>query len=163
MYKRKFFTEEEFNIMEAFAARIIPSGDNPQEDPGAREVGSTEFIDFFVAQRDKRAQEFIRQSLKKLNGSAEKNFNAKFTNLSEEQQDELLQVIFKKQPAAAEFRQLRKMALYAFHSNYVKEGYEGKKPWELTGYLGPVTYGHMTTEMINRHYQNTQDDKTFVL
>lgn len=161
MKKLLFFTEEEFKTVDAFAGRIIPAGDNPEEDPGAREVGSAEYVDIAVARRDHWAQEFVRNSIKKLADKSQKKFGKANFKLAPEQQDQLIEEFSQDKDTEAAWVHLRKMVLYGYHSNYVKEGYDGKRPWEVTGYLGPVTWLQATTEMINRHYSDVQEDTTF--
>ena len=97
--------------MTLWPAASYPAGDNSKEDPGAREVGSAEYVDIIVARRDKWSQEFVRKSIQKLDEKSKEKF--------------------------------------------------GKCPWEVTGYLGPVTWPRASTEMINRHYSSAQEDTTF--
>lgn len=161
MKKLLFFTAEEFKIIDAFAGRIIPAGDNPKEDPGAREVGSAEYVDIAIARRDIWAQGFVRDSINRLAKKSMETSDKTFFELAEQEQDKIIEAFSKDEETRAQWIHLRKLVLYGYHSNYVKEGYKGKCPWDLTGYLGPVTWPRATTEMINRHYSDVQEDTTF--
>lgn len=161
MGKLFFFTEEEFKTIDAFAGRIVPAGKNAEEDPGAREVGSAEYVDIITARRDIWGQEFVRNSIQKLAGKSKEKYGKALFELPEKEQDEVITAFSQNKKTLAEWVHLRKMVLYGYHSNYVKKGYAGKRPWEVTGYLGPVTWPRASTEMVNRHYSAAQEDTTF--
>src|SRR5207249_8352791 len=50
-YKALFFSPEYFRLVEHLAEMIIPADDTP----GAREAGVAEFIDFMLANRDRKS------------------------------------------------------------------------------------------------------------
>lgn len=83
----EFFTAKEGNILDALVERIIPRTDTP----GAKDAGVPAFIDSmmtgFYGEKEKTA---FREGLNKVEEDAKAAYNKSFTDLSPEQQDELL-------------------------------------------------------------------------
>jgi gluconate 2-dehydrogenase gamma chain len=87
--KFDFFTPEEAAEVEAITARIIPT----DETPGAREAGVVYFIDRGLATFDSGNQKTYREGLPELQARVKEMFPsaAKFSGLTAEQQDTVLQ------------------------------------------------------------------------
>ncbi len=87
--KFEFFTPEETVEVEAITARIIPTDDTP----GAREAGVIYFIDRGLATFDSGNQKTYREGLPELQARVKEMFPsaAKFSGLTAEQQDTVLQ------------------------------------------------------------------------
>jgi|GEM_PF-5626477 len=160
MPELKLLTDEEYKILEALSKAIIPAGDNPKTDPGAIETEAAVFLDEILSNGDHYFASDFKEGLLSLNKLAYQKHQKAFYLLSKEQ-DDLLRVFAADDYLS--FNRLRKMIFQSFYSNYTKEDYQGISPWELIGYLGPVTYTHASAEMINRHYHKSQTDKTFTL
>lgn len=112
--ERLFFTEHEWNTVEAVSARIIPT----DHDPGAREARVVVFIDRYLSgidyifaaadgsgflrltgkfadawrSRQIDMQRTYRQGLRDLDASCQEHFDARFVDLDEEQQDRALEI-----------------------------------------------------------------------
>jgi gluconate 2-dehydrogenase gamma chain len=110
--ERKFFSEHEWNTIEAATSRIIPT----DRDPGAREAGVTRFIDHYLSGIDyiyanpwgsgfvrlegdrakawkiriDRQQKRYREGVEQLDRASKERFAKLFVALEEIQQDEVL-------------------------------------------------------------------------
>lgn len=113
--KRVFFDEHQWETIEAATARIIPT----DHDPGAREAGAVRFIDRYLSgieyvfaaadgsgflqmsgkeadawrERILAMQDKYREGIKELDRPSREKFGADFKDLSEDQQDEVLQAL----------------------------------------------------------------------
>jgi hypothetical protein len=85
-YQPQFFTNSEYAIVERLSEIIIPSDGTP----GAKEAGVSEFIDFMVAS-DPDKQYPFRMGLAWLNAHSERISGKKFGELSDEQQNSVLE------------------------------------------------------------------------
>lgn len=109
--ERLFFTEHEWNTVEAATARIIPT----DHDPGAKEARVVVFIDRYISgidyvyaaadgsgflkmagkpadawrARQFKMQELYRQGIKELDALSERLFSGKFVDLIDDQQDQV--------------------------------------------------------------------------
>ncbi|HKJ73499.1 MAG TPA: gluconate 2-dehydrogenase subunit 3 family protein [Alphaproteobacteria bacterium] len=112
---RKFFTQHEWETMEALVARIYPA----DHQPGAREAGVTTFIDHYLSgidyiyatadgsgfmeisgkhadswrSRVSNMQRTYRAGLRQLDALAKENFDKDFKDLGERVQDGILEVL----------------------------------------------------------------------
>ncbi len=98
-YKFEFFTPAEATEIDALSARIIPTDDTP----GAREAGVLYFIDRALVTFGSGDQQKYREGLPELQSQVRAKFPGveKFSVLTPEQQDELLQAIEASQPEKA--------------------------------------------------------------
>jgi len=83
----RFFTNEEARLMDAIADQIIP----PDEWPGGRESGVTNFVDKQLIGPYQRFQEKYRKGLKAIQVSCESQFHQKFELLLWDQQTAFLE------------------------------------------------------------------------
>lgn len=85
----EFFTAELGKEVEALVSRIIPS----DETPGAKEAGVVYFIDRALTTFAKEDQKLYTEGMKELQTKVRERFPdaERFSGLSEEQQDEILQ------------------------------------------------------------------------
>ena len=81
--------------VESIVARIIPSGEPPDEAPGAREAGVVYFIDRALTTFAKEDQKLYLDGIADVQARVRKRFPGveKFSALSEEHQDEILQTL----------------------------------------------------------------------
>ncbi len=88
-YQPAYFSPSEFHTIDVLTGLIIPQDENP----GAREAGVSEFIDFLAAHGEQDIQQPMRDGLKWLDAAARKNHGAIFTELAPAQQNEILTAI----------------------------------------------------------------------
>jgi gluconate 2-dehydrogenase gamma chain len=126
--KFEFFTQEQSIEVDAIAAQIIPTDDTP----GAREARVVYFIDRALATfaTDERAA-FV-EGLNGLQKKARKRFgkSRRFSDLSSEQQTELLKGIEKGQF----FELVRTMTILGMFSNPEYGGNHNQIGWKLLGF-----------------------------
>jgi gluconate 2-dehydrogenase gamma chain len=82
----RFFSENEFKLVESFAEQIIPSNDWP----GGRDAGVANFIDIQLMNPYRRFQEVYRKGLAALENTCRNKFSQKFENLSWDSQTAVL-------------------------------------------------------------------------
>jgi gluconate 2-dehydrogenase gamma chain len=88
VYTPRFFTPYEYALVDQLTEIIIPKDENP----GAREAGVSEFVDFMAAS-DPAIQQPLRDGLHWLNDQARKQKGSDFAKLSPEQQTALLKSV----------------------------------------------------------------------
>ena len=100
--KFEFFGADEANEIEAISARIIPSDDTP----GAREAGVVYFIDRGLATFGAEDQKTYREGLPDLQARVAEIFQgkSKFSELTLEQQDEVLHSFDEQNPQGRQRR-----------------------------------------------------------
>lgn len=85
-YSPRFFTPEEYKLVDEVSELIIPK----DETPGAHDVGVAEFIDFMVSHEFEDVQRKFRTGIAWLNTFASGKYGQEFTSLNQTQQEELL-------------------------------------------------------------------------
>jgi hypothetical protein len=156
----KIFDKNEYTTMKAFAEVIIPTGDDPFDDPGANETEVVDFIDQLLVNDKPQTGWNVRDYLKELNQSALKQHNKGFSELSIKNQIMIVKDFEKN--SFKSFTWLRRFVMSGFYSNYRPLNYKGKASWETIGYLGPMTWPEMTRSMSNPAYDKEQQDKEAV-
>ena len=143
-----FFTEHEWNTIEAATARIIPTDHHP----GAREAKVVRFIDRMLAgtqfifpaadgngflrmegrdetawqERIKQRREFYREGVVELDRLAKERADVEFLGLSEEDQDAVLETLAGATKPAAFSLEHSEAGLYIWAT-------EGRDAWETVG------------------------------
>ncbi|MBY7142315.1 gluconate 2-dehydrogenase subunit 3 family protein [Virgibacillus sp. NKC19-3] len=159
-----YFTRQaDFNTLGAATERIFPTDDNG---PGALELGVPYFIDHQLAgaygnndneymqgpfytgtpfqgyQSALKRHEIFMQGIRALDRESEANFNDSFTNLEEEQQDEILQsfeadeVELKGVTSSEFFEMLRTATLAGAYSDPLYGGNDDMEGWKMKEYPG---------------------------
>jgi gluconate 2-dehydrogenase gamma chain len=179
--ERLFFDEHQWATIDAATARIIPT----DHDPGAREAGAVRFIDRYLSGIDyiyasadgsgflqlsgkladawrariNEMQETYRQGIRRLDEIAHEGYQGDFKDLSEDQQDRVLELLSEKakpEPmslgrsmAVATFLQgvfdeglsfFEALALHTRQGFYCDPVYGGNRDhigWEVIGFPGP--------------------------
>ncbi len=127
----KFFSPQEFAVIDAVSEMIIPTDANS---PGARTAGVARHLDFVVANSPQKAQAEWKQNLAAFNALAVEKHGRPFHELDEAQRASLLDAVAANERAprsAADrfFIQLKRAALHAYYTSetgLLKElGYKG--------------------------------------
>ncbi len=120
-YHPVFFTDSEYATVERLAEIIIPS----DETPGAKEAGVAEFIDFMVA-NDPEVQYSFRTGLAWLNAHCERGRAKRFLELSEAEQNSVLEPLgFKDKARPGEedgrrfFALMRELTVTGFYTSEI--------------------------------------------
>jgi gluconate 2-dehydrogenase gamma chain len=140
---RAVLSAGQWTLVDAIAARIIPSDDSP----GAREAGCVNFIDKALAHEDSSLRATYEQGLAALENLARSRFDKPFAGLAASEQDTLL--VSLQDGVAAEwsgkdigqqqfFETVRMHTIIGFLADPVHGGNRGYAGWKHTGYPGPA-------------------------
>jgi len=88
-YQPTYFSAPEYHTIDVLTGLIIPQ----DESPGAREAGVSEFIDFMAAHGEHQIQQPMRDGLKWLDRTANKDYGARFAELTPAQQNGILEKV----------------------------------------------------------------------
>ena len=133
---------EQWKLVEAITARILPSDDTP----GAREAGCVNFIDKALAHEDAVLRATYEQGTAALDAVTRARFEKPFVELATTEQDAVLASL---QDGAAEawpakdvtqqefFDTVRMHTILGFLSDPAHGGNRDYIGWKLTGYPGP--------------------------
>ena len=149
------FSSEQWKLVEAIGARILPSDDTP----GAREAHCVNFIDKALAHEDSALRSVYEQGTSGLQAVAHARFERSFLELAAAEQDALLTAL---QDGTAEawtakdvtqerfFETVRVHTVLGFLSDPAHGGNRDFIGWKLTGYPGPVHHrgGYSPAQMI---------------
>lgn len=133
-YELRFLTNEEMVTVDALAARIIPS----DEQPGAREARVVHFIDYMLATSYATQQALYREGLDQLNRLCQRRFNRQFANLSEAEQDKVLAQLERREihewnEGGDFFSTIRNHTIEGMFSDPKYHGNAGRVGWGLMG------------------------------
>lgn len=112
-----------------------------EDDPGAEQVGSVEFVDLFLDELSEQDRKDLLMLVKVLS----RPFGIPYVKLPERIQKGLLNVLkngrFPVKTVSAQMRlgffALLAMTMTAFYSNFTAPGYSGPAPWEMIGFEVP--------------------------
>ena len=145
-----FFSPYQAAVVEAATARIIPGDEN---DPGAREAGVVQYIDRALAGAYAEHQGVYRHGIRAMDSYAERKFRKNFLELTEVQQDQVLQDMEQGKaagfthPSAREFfTLLHQHTIEGMFSDPVYGGNKGAAGWKLIGFPG-AQYAYSAEEM----------------
>jgi gluconate 2-dehydrogenase gamma chain len=145
-----FFNPYQAAVVEAATARIIPGN---EQDPGAREAEVVRYIDRALAGPYADHQGVYRRGISAMDGYAERKFRKNFIELTETQQDQLLQEMERGKaggfthPSAPEFfAVLYQHTLEGMFSDPIYGGNKGAVGWKLIGFPG-AQYAYSAEEM----------------
>ena len=134
--KGYFLTKEEYSFLESFSSFIVPSGENIKEEPGAKEVGTVNYIDSTLFDMPKEVQDHFRKSIQIVQDSAKKQFEKDFVLLMDSEKEALLKELHLDHSTRDVIFELRSLALEGFYSDYHDPAYNGKTAWEILGFGG---------------------------
>ncbi len=131
-------SEEEYELVGSLVETFVPSGEDREMDPGAREVGAknyfdSELLNYLPTQRSeiRLTLSLIEEEAARLSGGS-----GKFSELSEESRVRVVKNLISNPPTRSRLLEIRSLCLEGFYSDYRDPGYAGKSGWEWTGYEG---------------------------
>jgi len=131
-----FFSSRDYENLCAFAARIIPSGSNVEEDPGASEVGTVNYVDSWILHESDSTKADFRQALEFIDRKCMERFGLTFKDLLAEKQDDFLTWMAIDPKGSDFFDKLRGACIEGFYSDYCDPDYVGRTAWSLVGFQG---------------------------
>ncbi|SFA85392.1 gluconate 2-dehydrogenase gamma chain [Lentibacillus halodurans] len=177
-----FFTQAEFQTVEAAAERIFPEDDNG---PGARDLGVGYYIDhqmagsygfnardymqppFFHGEKEQgyqgrlKRREIFRIALREVQNYSHQEYGEGFAELTEEQQDSVLQAFQEDNvnvttiSASGFFDLLRSMTLEGVYSDPLYGGNINMDGWRMRNYPGnQMNY----TDIIDKDFQEIEPE-----
>ena len=119
-YKPAYFSPVEYRTIDILTGLIIPK----DETPGAQEAGVSEFIDFMAAHGEKEIQQPMRDGLRWLDSTAQKDHGASFAQLTSGQQIEILKRASGRDASTARegkafFRLIRRYTVMGYYTSAV--------------------------------------------
>jgi hypothetical protein len=115
-YQPSYFSPSEYRTIDVLTGLIIPR----DESPGAQEAGVSEFIDFMAAHGEKHIQQPMRDGLQWLDSTAQKSHGASFSQLSSDQQTEILKRAAQRNgDGHAFFRLFRRYTVMGYYTSVV--------------------------------------------
>jgi gluconate 2-dehydrogenase gamma chain len=142
----RFFTDFEAALVEAIAAQIIPT----DQDPGAREAGVVNFIDKQLIGSYERFQPIYRVGLAGLEETCLTKLNRSFLALADQQQTDMLRLLesgkatgkaWGKTSPAAFFSLIRDHAMQGFYGGPQHGGNRGYVSYRMLGLDYPQIIG----------------------
>jgi hypothetical protein len=148
---------QEWQTLEAMAARIIPA----DESPGAVEAGCVNFIDKALAHEDAALAPTFHDGLAALDTVARTRFDRPFAELAPSEQDELLVALQddkvagwtgKVASAPQFFESVRVQTIIGFLADPVHGGNRDHAGWKLLAYPGPAHHrgGYTPEQMLGK-------------
>lgn len=131
-----FLTPEEALFFQSFCSFVIPTGPDPKSTPGAREVGSINYVDSTLIDFPKEVQEYFREIIKLVNETSLKQFGRLFSELSIGEKESTVRKLFLNAETRERIFDLRSIALEGFYSDYHDPEYGGITPWQLIKFGG---------------------------
>jgi len=151
----RFFTLQEAQTTGAIAERIIPA----DQDPGATEAGVVNFIDLQLMGPYKRYRSSYRQGIKGLEQASLEQFRRGFTELSAENQDELLKQLEAGRITGEDWKTVSSKDFFALVLSHTMQGFYGdprhggnreRSSWKMLGVPYPPIRGRL-------HYDLTKE------
>jgi hypothetical protein len=137
MTKRPYFLDaEEAKFIEAFCTLIIPTGKDATSDPGAREVGTVNYIDSYLHDAPEGVRRQFRNSLRLVNDFAREGFSNDFATLADSDKNMVLRALILEPRTRVNVLFLRSLALEGFYSDYHDPWYTGVTAWQTVKFGG---------------------------
>jgi len=154
---RAALTEEQWITVEAITGRILPT----DQEPGAVEANCVNFIDKALAHEDAQAKPLYDAGLAGLGAVAHRRFEKPFTQLTPEQQDEILAALESGKadgwpnalvPSQQFFETVRAHTIIGFLADPKHGGNRGYAGWKVIGYPGGGHHlgGYSPAQMIGK-------------
>jgi hypothetical protein len=105
-------------------------------DPGAKEVGSVNYVDSVLFDFPKKVQDYFRENIELVNQRSSLRFQNAFANLSESDKSFVIRELFLDPKTRERIFDLRSLALEGFYSDYHDPSYNGITPWEVVKFQG---------------------------
>ncbi|HKJ96891.1 MAG TPA: gluconate 2-dehydrogenase subunit 3 family protein [Thermoplasmataceae archaeon] len=129
--------KEDYELISDIAEAIVPSGDNPDEEPGSREVGTINYIDSVLLDAEDAEMKMLRDVLSAIRSETRRQGAVDFRELSAEKKHLLLNGLFDRGKTKDAYIFLRSLCLEGFYSDYHDPDYNGVTAWKLLEFGGP--------------------------
>lgn len=130
-----FLDPKEASFFESFCEFIVPSGGASTE-PGAREVGTVNYVDSTLFGFPKETQNYFRTTIGMIEDLSEKLFSKSFQDLSDSDKNVTFRAFYLDPRTRERAFDIRSLALEGFYSDYHDPWYQGVSGWEAVGYSG---------------------------
>lgn len=139
-----FFNRQQAAVVEAMAARIVPS---EEDSPGAREAQAIIYIDRALAGYFASLQVLYREGIDRVEAMSAASFGKPFVELESSQQDSLLQAMVDGPPKAAEFfAVVYEHTIEGTFGDPLYGGNANSVGWKLIGFPG-AQWGYSPAQM----------------
>ncbi len=131
-----FLSQDEAKFFETLCELIVPSGETTS-DPGAREVGTVNYIDSTLADFPPEVQGYFIETIKLVDEISKRRFGKIFSDLPDfESKDAVLRELYAEPKTRERLFDLRSLVLEGFYSDYTDPWYDGTTPWKALGFEG---------------------------
>src|SRR5215469_6494374 len=110
-----FLTREEASFFKALLQLVIPSGEDPKQEPGGREVGSINYIDSTLVDFPPPVQSYFRSCISLVNSLSDKKFGLPFSGLNETLKNSIIRELFGDPMTREQIFDLRSIVLESFY------------------------------------------------
>ena len=131
-----FLSPDEAKFFQSFCELIVPSGGDPNVDPGASEVGTIHYVDSTLFDFPREVQGYFRGIVDLVNKRSVSHFQNEFSGLSTFNKNWILRDLFLDPKTRERIFDLRSLALEGFYSDYHDPSYRGVSAWELVHFEG---------------------------
>ncbi len=107
-----------------------------EEDPGASEVGTANYIDSWILDESESIKTEFHRALEFIEKKSNERFGLPFKYLSSDKQDHFLTWMVKDRTGSDFFETLRGACIDGFYSDYCDPNYSGRTAWSLVGFQG---------------------------
>lgn len=136
----RYFTAEEARTVDAVCEQLIPA----DKDPGARDAGVVNFIDIQLATRLRRYRKVYREGIVQVDANSRKKFGKRFTDLSSEQQVEILNDL--EENSKVFFELILAHTRQGFYGDPRHGGNRNRVSWKMVGLPYPPVRGRQRYE-----------------
>ncbi len=132
-----FLEKDQYDLIADIAETVVPPGQDPLKEPGAREVGSVNYIDSVLLDAEEGEVKMLGKVLDIIRKEAVKMGASDFRSLADRQKIELLNSLFDRSDTKEAYIFLRSLCVEGFYSDYSDPGYSGVTAWKLIEFGGP--------------------------
>ena len=130
-------TRDEYELVDALAEAIVPSGTNPSMEPGAKEVGVKNFFDSTVLEMSEYQRSRTKEALALIDARSRELFaGRKFSGLTVRERGSVLKTLLSDGASRQLFVEVRAICVSGFYSDYRDPDYKGIGAWAWLGYEG---------------------------
>jgi len=130
-------SDEEYELVESVADMIVPTGQDPKSDPGAKEVGVKNYFDSILFDLSVVRRERIRQTLGLIQQESQRMFAGRnFQTLARHEKEAVFRRFLSEGRLKERLLEVRAICIDGFYSDYHDPDYRGVTAWAWLGYEG---------------------------
>ena len=129
--------DDEYELVGSLVETFVPSGENPDDDPGGKEVGAKNYFDSELLNFPNDVRSEVLETLSVINQESKSLYRGRsFPELSIIERTLVVKRLLGTPSVRARMMEVRSLCLEGFYSDYHDPDYKGKAAWEWTEYKG---------------------------